>query len=265
MCGRISTLIGETTRAGSLGVGVGSKLRLGAGPLTERTLRHLRPRAPSQRLRTVRVGALEVSYRLNAGDIQGIREVLVDEVYRLPFDANPSTIIDLGANIGLTSLYYGAKFAHSHIVAVEPDPENATIARRNLAQLGAQVVEAAVAPKAGWVRFLTSEESNLGHVDPAGGLEVRAVTMSDLLHRLPGGRADLVKIDIEGGEELLFSEDCSWLDRVDAIIIELHPLSVDAERIVKRVERAGFRYLPAGDVWPGSMDAFVRSGGPGAR
>jgi len=63
---------------------------------------------------------------------------------------------------------------------------------------------------------------------------------------------------IEGGEGALFSGSCSWLDRVGSIIIELHPLAVDVNSIISMIESAGFMYIPAGSVWPGSMDAFSR-------
>jgi len=259
--GKISTLIQESTRASSKGSGLGSRLLLAIGPTAQRALRRLPVPLRAQRLLTVRIGSIDVSYRLNAGDIQSIREVLVDEAYRLPFDIHPRSIVDLGANIGLTSLYYGARFSPPCIVAVEPDAENAAIARRNLAPFGAQVVEAAVSPFSGTVAFQASAESNLGRVDPMGKQRVRSITMDEVLDLVPDGRADLVKIDIEGGEEALFSENCSWLDRVDAIIIELHPPTVDVHPIVERIESAGFQYVPAGSVWTDSMDAFLRRDG----
>lgn len=259
--GRLSTLLWESCRASSMGFGLGSKVRLAVGPVVERGLRHLPLVWRPQGTLRVRIGSSDVVYRVNAGDIQSIREVLIDEAYRLPFEAQPRSIIDLGANIGLTSLYYGTLFHQVQIVAVEADPQNVALARRNLATLAAQVVEAAIAPQSGTISFQSSSESNLGHVDACGDLQVRAVTMDEVLDLLPGGRADLVKIDIEGGEEELFSTNCSWLERVEAIIIELHPPVVDVSRIVDRIESAGFRYVPAGSVWPGSMDAFVRRDG----
>lgn len=259
--GRLSNLVRESRSATSKGRGISSKLLLAMGPAAERGLRHLPVGWRRQRRFGVRIGALDVSCRLNAGDIQSVREVLIDEAYRLPFDLHPRAIVDLGANIGLTSLYYGAKYPGASIVAVEADPHNADLARRNLALLSAQVVEAAVAPQPGKISFKSSAESNLGHIDPSGDLEVVAITMDEVLDLLPRGRADLVKMDIEGGEERLFSANCSWLDRVDAIIIEMHPPTVDVERIVRTVESAGLDYVPAGSVWATSMDAFVRRDG----
>ena len=91
------------------------------------------------------------------GDNQGIREVWNDEVYRLPLDQSPKTIVDLGANIGLTSLWYAKRYEPTQIVAVEPVPANARLIRRNLEVNGitdiTTVIEAAVGPESGTARF----------------------------------------------------------------------------------------------------------------
>lgn len=227
-------------------------------PLAQRLLRHY-PVTCSREL-TIDLGGRRIVGRLDAGDIQSFREVLIEEVYRFPGEITPDTLLDIGANIGLTSLYYAEQYPLLAVVAVEPDPRNASLARRNLASVNAaEVVEAAVSSCAGEVAFASGPESTLGRVDPNGNMRVQAVTMGDLLDRLPGQRADLVKIDIEGGEGQLFSENCGWLDRVSSIIIELqHPTETDTARVVSTIEAAGFKYLSAGSVWEASMDAFVR-------
>jgi hypothetical protein len=51
--------------------------------------------------------------------------------------------------------------------------------------------------------------------------EVGTVTVDELSNRL-GGHIDLLKLDIEGSERELFSENVSWLDQVGEIVIELH-------------------------------------------
>src|SRR2546426_10747489 len=48
--------------------------------------------------RRIRVhGGIELHYRLNRGDMQSIREVWIDECYRLPFEVVPDRLVDLGA------------------------------------------------------------------------------------------------------------------------------------------------------------------------
>lgn len=257
---RYRTLVRQSMQARRQGSDPWSSAVMGAGPILERIFRRVPP--GTQRTLEVRVGNVPVAFRLNAGDIQGVREVFVDEVYRLPFSSRKPirSIVDLGANIGLTALYYSAQYPACWMIAVEPDPGNAALARRNLISVGVEVVEAAAASTSGRRRFKTSRESNLGRVDDHGDMLVQSVTMDELIQRVPGGRIDLLKVDIEGGEAELFGAGCSWLKHVGAIIMEIHPQLVDAEQVICTIRSAGFRYVPAGSVWPGSMDAFVRGG-----
>lgn len=212
-------------------------------------------------------GGTELTYRLNRGDIQGVREVWLDQAYRLPFDLPPTVVIDLGANIGLTSLFFAQNYGSDAVVAVEPDSSNARLARANLSRNGVsgEVVEAAVGARDGSARFQVARESNLGRLSGIGP-EVPVVSMPSLLARTPDGFADLVKVDIEGAEEQVLSGDLGWLDRIGSMIVEFHPDRVDYSRLVGVVEQAGFRYVPANSVWPGSMDCFVRDGwSPGSQ
>lgn len=222
-------------------------------------------RLPRQnRVRQIKLqDGIRLTYRLNRGDIQSIREVWLEECYKLPSATRPKTIIDLGANIGLTSVWLARRYDSTRIIAVEPSPTNARIAQMNFAanNIPARLIEAAVGPTDGVTLFEDSDESNLGHVGD-GGREVCMVSMTTLLREIPAGAmVDLLKIDIEGGEQaLLTSGELSWLDRVREIIVEFHPETVEYPKLVSILQAAGFRYIPAGTAHPGSMDYFVRSG-----
>src|SRR3954452_20612574 len=72
-----------------------SRLRWTSDVVLLRVLRHRAPTRP----RTVRLGDdVRIRCRLNLGDMEGIREVWLDETYRLPAPVHPvDTIVDLGA------------------------------------------------------------------------------------------------------------------------------------------------------------------------
>jgi FkbM family methyltransferase len=221
---------------------------------------------PNQnRDRMIRVkGGVKLHYRLNRGDMQSIREVWIDECYRLPFDLTPDRLVDLGANIGLTSLWFARRYGCSSIVAVEPSPENARLTRLNLEenQVRAEVIEAAVGPRDGTALFEEAGDSNMGHLNPSGGgRQVTVVSMETVLGRLPAGaKVDLVKMDIEGGEGPLLGENLGWLARVRSIIAEFHPTLIDYPGVIKVIEGQGFRYVPAHSASHfDSMDAFIRA------
>jgi FkbM family methyltransferase len=221
---------------------------------------------PNQnRDRMIRVkGGVKLHYRLNRGDMQSIREVWMDECYRLPFDLVPERLVDLGANIGLTSLWFARRYGCASVVAVEPSPDNARLTRLNLEenQVRAEVIEAAVGPRDGTALFEDAGDSNMGHLNASGGgRQVTVVSMETVLRKLPAGaNADLVKMDIEGGEGPLLGENIGWLGRVRSIIAEFHPTVIDYPAVIKTIEGQGFRYYPphaASDFE--SMDAFIRA------
>ena len=152
------------------------------------------------------------------------------------------------------------KYGSSRVIAVEPSSSNACLARLNLSgsDFQSEVIEAAVGPLDGSAFFQESEDSNQGRVSTKG-TPVRMVSMDSVLKKLPENMTvDLLKMDIEGGEETLLSRNLGWLSRVRSIIAEFHPTLVDYEGLVRKIEGQGFRYFPANSVRPGSMDAFLR-------
>jgi FkbM family methyltransferase len=261
--------IGHELRGGyKLTADAPSFLRFAADVVLSRVVRHV-PAVKdfSSREHTIRVrGGVTLRYRLNRGDMQSLREVWIDEVYRLPFAATPKLLVDLGANIGLSSVWFAREYGCTTIVAVEPSPENARLARMNLElnNIPAEVVEAAVGANDGTVFFEDAVDSNLGHVGTGtSGRAVRQVSMRTVLERLPpGSEIDLLKMDIEGGEGPLLesSADLAWLRRVRSIIAETHRDVIDHPALVRTLESNGFRYLPAhaGHRFD-HLDGFVRS------
>jgi FkbM family methyltransferase len=213
------------------------------------------------RCREVRLrGGIQLCYRLNKGDLHSIREVWFDEAYRLPFDLPSGTLLDLGANIGLTSVWLAKKYVIERVIAVEPDQSNAILARRNLDlnAIKSEVLEAAIGSQEGTVGFESNQVSNLGRVSEKG-LPVTMITVDTILERSACQRLALVKIDIEGGEQQLFEGPMNWLDCTDAIIIEFHPTLVDHPKIIKAVAGRGFTYIRSNSVFPNNMDCFKRT------
>ncbi len=211
--------------------------------------------------RIVTRGGTVIHYRRNRGDIQGIREVWLDGVYSVPFGQQPEVIVDLGANIGLTSLFFCEKYSPRRVVMVEPDPANAEVLQTNCAQCKAavEVVVAAVGHEDGTVYFEESEESNLGRVADTGR-PVRCVSIPSLMRATGLTRIDLLKIDIEGAEGRLLSFANDWLECVGSILIEFHPKVVDEPALIALLRSKGFRYFTAREVAPfgGVADYFCR-------
>ncbi len=194
---------------------------------------------------------------MNKGDLHSIREVWFDEAYRLPFDDPSGTLLDLGANIGLTSVWLAKRYPFKRVIAVEPDPNNASLVRRNLELNGikGEVLEAAIGPREGVARFELSQSSNLGRLSEKG-VPVAMTTVGAILKRSACSRLGLVKIDIEGGEQQLFDGPTDWLASADAIICEFHPTLVDCSKIIETISSRGFDYICSNSVFPNNMDCF---------
>lgn len=153
----------------------------------------------------------------------------VDAAYRALCAAGRTPlIVDLGANVGAASIWFAKHYPEAQIVAVEPDPDNAAICRRNVADLSrVEVVEAAVGATPGRVRLLrqAGPDADWGVQtirDDASAEATRVVTVSELVEADPRRALFIAKIDIEGFESDLFSANTGWLDEVSLVIIEPH-------------------------------------------
>jgi FkbM family methyltransferase len=202
-------------------------------------------------------GGVKLSYRLNRGDVQAIREVWFEQAYNLPFPTPSGALLDLGANIGLTSVWMATQRRFNRIIAVEPDHENAVLLTKNLQQNGiaGEVIEAAVGPTDGTTCFSKASWSNLGKVSTSG-TPVRVVSVGWICKEFELDSVALAKVDIEGSEQAVFLGPSEWLSRTHALIVEFHPDVVDYALLTRTVASHGFNYIPA--VANKNMDIFVR-------
>jgi FkbM family methyltransferase len=194
------------------------------------------------------IGNVRFLLRNNAGADAFIHsEVFEHQYYRLPLPSRPATILDLGANIGLSAVYFARLFPDAALTCVEPAPDNLRLLRRNLALNGvrATVIAAAVDTRDRPV-MLELQGRDYGHkivdaCEDAGRptLQVKGVSVPTILQHLSWDRIGLLKVDIEGHEAGLFAGDCGWLERVDAMCIEWH-VECGAARLVALADRFGF-------------------------
>ncbi len=183
-------------------------------------------------------------YRCNRGDVQGIREIFNDEIYRLPDGAAPIALLDLGANIGLATVYLAHRYHLSSVTCVEPVPDNVDVLRRNVADnaIAATIVLAAAGSTSGRARFDAGLGTNMGRLGH-GSIDVEVMTVTDIINSC-AVQPDLVKIDIEGAEGDVLVPPPEWLSHVGAVLIEIHPERVDLAQLIETLQDAGFTYFP---------------------
>jgi FkbM family methyltransferase len=149
------------------------------------------------------------------------------------------TIIDLGANIGVSSALFLSRWPGARVIAVEPDPGNYALLRSNLSLYNAQCIQGAV-----WSRHTSlalsrpsGNRREWGTEVAEGTGEVRAYTMDELVSAV--GIVDFLKINIEGSEKAIFDGDTSWIARVRNICVSLH--DQDCERAFRQ-GMSGYRW-----------------------
>lgn len=186
-----------------------------------------------------------------SSDIDVFSQIFREEEYAPLLDiATPRTILDLGANIGCSSAYFLNRFPQARVIAVEPDPRNVALCRRNLAPYGdrAMVIHGAVWPENGTLELMDNESGD----EREWGVQVRATDRPDAPRAIPAydiatlcdlagaPSIDILKIDIERSEIELFARRTeTWLARINNICIELH--GPDCEAVFLRA-LDGFEY-----------------------
>jgi FkbM family methyltransferase len=163
---------------------------------------------------------------------------VIDATYdQILASAKSPLIIDLGANNGASALWFATRYPSATIVAVEPDPENASMCRRNTARHRVEVLEAAIGSRPGSVRLTDPELKWAVETirDEDGAVPV--ITIPMILADHPGSQIFIVKIDIEGFEADLFAENTDWLTSAPVIMIEPHDWIASPERSSRSFQR----------------------------
>lgn len=166
--------------------------------------------------------------RANSSDIDVFETVFIAERFKIKNDIdNPKVIVDAGANTGLVSIYFAVRFPNAKIYAIEPEESNYEIMEINTGNY-----QNIFPIKAGlwkdntplylenpnvekWAFRVTDEYSPNN--------SVKSIAVSDILLLSSEENIDIFKIDVEGAEKVIFSENYHlWIDKVFLFIIETH-------------------------------------------
>jgi FkbM family methyltransferase len=174
-----------------------------------------------------------VHVRLRSSDLATFRQVLVAAGYDCDVAKPPRTIIDAGANIGLTSVFYANRYPGAKIIAIEPQEANFRMLKKNTEAYPMIVaVQGAlwkdnrelniVDPGMGDWGFRTVSKPASEPASGAGQGAVRGLTVDALMRQYGMDQIDILKIDIEGSEKEVFENADAWIGKVGVIAIELH-------------------------------------------
>lgn len=181
-----------------------------------------------------------IRMRHSLADAKAFKDVFLRQDYNVALDADPESIVDLGANIGLSAVYFANKYPRSVVYAVEPDAANQQILLSNTSRYSNVVsIQAAVWNRKASLCIVNPAEVNQDsfRVGECGGAasSVAGVTLFEIMETYKLSRIDLLKVDIEGSECQIFQEGYNdWLPFVRSVVIELH------DRIVPGCQQAVF-------------------------
>jgi FkbM family methyltransferase len=182
-----------------------------------------------QRYTHIKIGGIvaPIYLRKNTSDTAIFDQVFLYEEYQITLNFTPSIIVDAGANIGLFAIFMKNKYPDSSIYCIEPSLDNFEILQKNiknysgiqtlLAGLWNSSTQLQVVDKFNMSFSALAVEENALHGS------VPAITVDEFMATNKLDYIDVLKIDIEGSEQVLFASNYEvWLPKVRMIIIELH-------------------------------------------
>ncbi len=174
-----------------------------------------------------------LTIRCKTSDIDVFRQIFIDREYGCLDDLpDVRLVIDCGGNVGYASAYFLSQFPRCQVIAVEPDSGNFAMMQRNLARFRSRVRSVRAAVWSHSARLALSQERfrdgrewarQVRLCGPDEEADLEGVDIAALLAGSGHERISLLKVDVEGAEAVIFAENFQpWLDKVDAIAIELH-------------------------------------------
>lgn len=175
------------------------------------------------------------------------REIFRNQLYHFQPGAQKSIILDCGANMGLSVLYFSLNYPKHTIIAFEPDKPIFKILKENIERFNLQNVQ--LIEKAVWngeevLRFF-SDHGMGGRVETeyAGQtpVEIETVRLKDFLT----SDVDFLKIDIEGAEGVVLNDCEAELKNLTAFFFEYHNDIYQPQtlhQLLELVKKAGFHY-----------------------
>lgn len=168
------------------------------------------------------------------------------DYYFEPKNDNP-IIIDIGANIGMSCLFFSLTYPNATIEAYEADPNIFEVLKRNMLKNNCENVHlhnSAVLDRFEDAVSFSADGADGGRVEVSGEDSVKVSAIDALTIISEFEHIDLLKLDIEGAERLVVPRIESSLSRIDRIFMEYHSETNKPQKlaeILHVLENEGFR------------------------
>lgn len=166
--------------------------------------------------------------RNSTTDVCVFYQVFLAKSYDIYYGIEPKVIIDCGANIGLTSIYFKNRFPNAKIIAIEPELSNFELLKKNTEKYSnIFCIKSGVWNKSTDLIIKDGSTGKWGFVVKEVNYQsndtIPAISINEIIDIYNIDQIDILKIDIEGSEKELFETNFeNWLRITKVLIIELH-------------------------------------------
>lgn len=176
-------------------------------------------------------------------------EIFKGEIYKFHVTRKDMTIIDCGANIGLSTIYFKMNFPEAKIVAFEPDPHIFSALNKNVSLFGYDDIickNEAVSSRDAALNFLV-EGGHSGmiteDINNRNTIQIKAIRLRSFLENYEN--ITFLKIDIEGEEAKVIPDIADQLPKIDFLFLEYHSFIDNDQKLgelLNYITDAGMRY-----------------------
>lgn len=196
--------------------------------------------------KTLRCEGFSLTIPDSASFLSAYKEIFQERIYAFDFESCSPRVLDLGANIGLSVLFFKKMYPNARITAFEADPKIFAYLEKNVHGNGFTDVE--LINKAVWSENTTlefsSEGADGGRAALTGDENLITVEAVDIDEFLRGKSFDFLKMDIEGAEEFVLPACRDHLAGIKFVFVEYHSKIGQKQcldRIMTILAEAGYR------------------------
>jgi FkbM family methyltransferase len=174
------------------------------------------------------------------------KEIFVEEYYKFESANEAPVILDCGANIGTSCVYFKRLYPKAIVIAFEANPKIAEVLKENLRTNNFSDIE--IVDKAVWIHDqgveLGIEDADASSIHKEDNkVKVGSIRLKNFLDKFE--QVDMLKIDIEGAELEVLKDCRKSLSNVKNLFVEFHSFTKEKQNlseVINILEENNFRY-----------------------